>query len=284
MARTRNIKPGFFMNDKLAEIEPLGRILFAGLWTIADREGRLEDRPKKIKAAILPYDNCDINKLLQELHDKDFIVRYEIEGEQYIAIPNWKKHQNPHIKEPESTIPEPESTIPEPYKHNTSTIQKQDEHRTSPADSLNLIPESKHMPADAVDTDDHDEKPNGAQSLTGKGQKTSAEKLGYTSEFEMFWLVYPRKIAKKRAFELWKRRTKKESPENLISAAENYAKECVRKGTELDYIKHPSTFLSDKLDYQDYLPQEDKLPFEKQESRNKDEPYIDPFLKEYGFR
>lgn len=50
MARARNIKPAFFMNDELAEIDPLGRLLFIGLWTIADREGRLEDRPARHKS------------------------------------------------------------------------------------------------------------------------------------------------------------------------------------------------------------------------------------------
>ena len=29
----RNIKPAFFDNDELAENDPLGRLLFIGLWT-----------------------------------------------------------------------------------------------------------------------------------------------------------------------------------------------------------------------------------------------------------
>ena len=37
MARARNIKPGFFTNDVLADCDPLARLLFAGLWTVADR-------------------------------------------------------------------------------------------------------------------------------------------------------------------------------------------------------------------------------------------------------
>ena len=44
--RARNIKPGFFKNDALAELDFAGRLLFIGLWGIADRAGRLEDRPK----------------------------------------------------------------------------------------------------------------------------------------------------------------------------------------------------------------------------------------------
>jgi len=138
MARSRNIKPGFFTNDLLAEVEPLGRLLFAGLWTIADREGRLEDRPRKIKIEILPYDDCDINLLLLELQKKGFIIRYTVDGNAYIQIYNWLKHQNPHIKEMASEIPAPENPVQAPE----IPVQAPYEHRTDPADSLNLIPDS----------------------------------------------------------------------------------------------------------------------------------------------
>lgn len=116
MARARNIKPGFFSNELLAEIPPFGRLLFVGLWTIADRAGRLEDRPGRIKAAVLPYDKCNTEKLLAELAKRCFIVRYQVDGRGLIQIVNWEKHQNPHIKEQASTLPAP----PE---HQTSTMQ-----------------------------------------------------------------------------------------------------------------------------------------------------------------
>lgn len=148
MARTRNIKPGFFKNDSLAEIEPLGRLLFAGLWTIADRDGRLEDRPKRIKAEILPYDNCDIDALLTVLFKKTFIIRYEISAQRYIQILNFNKHQNPHIKEPDSEIPPPEqhqiSTVQEPDKYGASTVQEQNEPRLVPS-TLNLVPSTLNL-------------------------------------------------------------------------------------------------------------------------------------------
>ena len=67
MARARNLKPAFFTNDLLAEIEPLGRLLFQGLWCLADREGRLVDRPKRIKAELFPYDDADVDVLLSAL-------------------------------------------------------------------------------------------------------------------------------------------------------------------------------------------------------------------------
>lgn len=105
MGRTRSIRPGFFLNEKLAEVNPLGRLLFAGLWTIADRRGRLEDRPRRIKAELLPYDDCDIDDLLNQLSTGGFIHRYIVNGERYIEIVNFEKHQHIPGSEAESAIP-----------------------------------------------------------------------------------------------------------------------------------------------------------------------------------
>lgn len=149
MARSRNIKPGFFTNDELAECNPYARLLFAGLWTIADKEGRLDDRPKKIKALVLPFDTVDCDELLAQLHAKNFITRYSVEGSDYIQINNWKKHQNPHCKESASDIPEQEMQPTEikdaPVEHDASTVQESVENNLNPADSLNLIPDSLNL-------------------------------------------------------------------------------------------------------------------------------------------
>lgn len=74
MPRKRDLKPGFFKNEALAELPPLTRMFFAGLWCWADREGRLEDRPKKLKGEILPYDDFDADAALDELERAGLIV------------------------------------------------------------------------------------------------------------------------------------------------------------------------------------------------------------------
>lgn len=112
MARLRTLKPGFFTNEVLAEIEPLGRLLFQGLWCLADREGRLEDRPRKIKAEVLPYDDCDVDRLLDDLAAHGFIRRYQVGEARYIAVLTFVKHQTPHVREAASTIPEPNQHQP----------------------------------------------------------------------------------------------------------------------------------------------------------------------------
>lgn len=150
--RARNIKPGFFTNEDLAELEPMGRLLFIGLWTLADREGRLEDRPKRIKGALFPYDNCDVDPLLDELQKWGFIKRYQSQGVKCIQIINFSKHQNPHPREAKSVLPEPpaaeeyveEYTIDMPSHEkalpsNEKVIPSHEKALSSRADSLNPL-------------------------------------------------------------------------------------------------------------------------------------------------
>lgn len=113
MARARGIKPGFFSNDALAELPFEFRLLFIGLWTVADKRGRLLDRPKKIRMEIFPGDDVDCDLGLKMLAKAGFIIRYEAAGVPCIQILNWEKHQNPHIKEAESSIPAIPALAPE---------------------------------------------------------------------------------------------------------------------------------------------------------------------------
>jgi hypothetical protein len=107
MARTRNLKPGFFKNEELAECSPFARLLFAGLWTLADRDGRLEYRPKRIKAELFPFDAVEVPELVAELHGKKLLEQYKVGELEILAIPTFKKHQRPHPKEPKSLLPQP---------------------------------------------------------------------------------------------------------------------------------------------------------------------------------
>lgn len=228
MARARNIKPGFFMNDQLAEIDPLGRLLFAGLWTIADREGRLEDRPRKIKAELLPYDDCDCDALLDALNKCVFIIRYEHEGMRYIQITNFGRHQNPHKNEAESTIPEPPK-----YQSNTgtssSTVQEPEQHSTNRADSLNPITDSLNRIPSSTS----------ARPAHGRG-------ANYPEDFEKFWEQYPRKVAKDRALKAW--RSLKPSPElqeRMLAAIaqQRMGRDWVKDGGQ--FIPYPASWIND---------------------------------------
>jgi len=107
MARSRNIKPSLFKNEILGEADPLLTILFQGLWCLADREGRLENRPKRIKAEIFPYRELpNFNGYLTELEQLGFIASYSVGNEDVIQVLNFVKHQSPHKTEKKSELPE----------------------------------------------------------------------------------------------------------------------------------------------------------------------------------
>lgn len=161
MARARNIKPGFFLNDDLAENNcALGRLLFIGLWTIADYKGDLEWRAGRIKTQILPYDECDIKKLAINL-DKSGFVRFYSDGEKiYLNITNFIRHQNPHKNERASgsDIPAYSDEHRQAIDFNTLAINRdksgaeQNGNGTNPADSLIPLTDSLLLIPSSVDS------------------------------------------------------------------------------------------------------------------------------------
>lgn len=112
------MKPSIFKNEELAKLGPWHFILFEGLWCMADRKGRLEDRPERIEAEIFPFkfQRVKVDSMLNELANspQQFILRYTKANQSYIQITNFLDHQYPHLREAESIIPAPE-------KHSAST-------------------------------------------------------------------------------------------------------------------------------------------------------------------
>lgn len=134
MARSRNIKPGLFKNEILGVADPLYTLAFQGLWLLADRAGRLEDRPLRIKAETFPYrDGLDIDRILNWLEEEGFILRYEASGKRYIQVLNFSKHQNPHKNETASDIPPPDLS---------EAVPKNSVHIPKNSEALGLIPDS----------------------------------------------------------------------------------------------------------------------------------------------
>jgi hypothetical protein len=176
--RARNIKPGFWKNEYLVELPYEYRLLFIGLWMLADRDGLLEDRPKKIKMELFPADNVEVTEGLDLLEEMGMIERYSAEGVKVIFITGFSKHQNPHHTEKKSELPPKErefhgdeaevsgddSVDPETPNDNSQldngelTVNPPLDNGEYPADSLipdSLIPDSTENP----DSDEPDGSP-----------------------------------------------------------------------------------------------------------------------------
>ncbi|WP_427017830.1 hypothetical protein ACQCSX_04245 [Pseudarthrobacter sp. P1] len=132
MARIRNLKPDFWTDEKLVELEVWERLLFIGLWNFADDQGYMPYSPKRIKMQVFPADSLDVSRGLQSLISIGALTLYDSESGQVLHVTNWSKHQkvsNPSRSkydemdltladtEPEKPRKHAEFTpeIPEPY-------------------------------------------------------------------------------------------------------------------------------------------------------------------------
>ena len=200
-------------------------LLFEGLWCHADRDGRLEDRPARLKVQVLPYFEADCNSLIESLKNAGFIERYEVEGRKYIQVLNFTKHQNPHIKEVASTIPAPD-------KHHTSTGNT----GTSPADSLLPLTDSLNPSTALVDA--------------------ARPKREYTPEFEVAWQNYPKRAGgnpKPKAFKAWSARIKQGVATGaIVNGVLRYATYCSATGKlNTEYVMQAATFFGPDDHYLD---------------------------------
>ena len=76
----------------------------------------------------------------------------------------------------------------------------------------------------------------------------------YTSHFEQFWSIYPRKSEKAKAYKAYNARLKDGfSEDELLIAAKAYSAECKKDRREQKYIKLGATFLSASTPFTDYL-------------------------------
>lgn len=241
MARARNIKPSLFKNEILGVADPLYTILFEGLWVLADREGRLEDRPLRIKAEVFPYrEGINMDVMLNWLQAQGFIKRYVVGDVRCIVILNFTKHQNPHKNEAESELPSPDAATEEIG----TTSEKVGSTR---ADSLNLIPDS--LNSDSLNTETS---ASAETSPPARADKTRSS--DWNEEFADFWLVYPRsgRDSRAKAHSLFVTRIAKDkaTPQQIIDGAKRYAAYVLANNTEPQFIKAAETFLGPGKHYE----------------------------------
>jgi len=230
--RSRNIKPGFFINESLSEVDCATRLLFIGIWCFADREGRFEWKPKKIHAAIFPYDHdFDIEKMLCNLMSLHLITCQDKVG----YIPRFREHQHPHPHEAKSKLPAYNEQIQEDTKCNEMSLQvmkcQADIRILGYSDSINPpIPPCGEIL----------EKPK-------RKKRISELPKDQLESFKKFWAVWPKHIAQADAEKAWL----KISPTNgqvevICHAVERWKKSQKWQENNGEFIPYPATWLNGK--------------------------------------
>lgn len=246
--RARNLKPGLFKNEELGTSDPINTLIFEGLWTLADREGRLEDRPLRIHAEINPYRHQSSTvQALDWLCARHFIVRYRVNDIAYIWIPTFLDHQNPHVREPPSKLPAVEKAdvnhgdVVAPVENGASLVQAPVTHKSGPSDSGFPLPDSPFRIADSRTN----------PSAASPPRARRARKVSREADPEWmldFKLAYPERSgdqgwrAAHRAANA--RIEEGHTPDEFVEGARRYAAYIAATGsTGTQYVKKAATFL-----------------------------------------
>jgi len=109
MARKRMIDPNIWQSEDFSRLSTLAKLVFIGLFSLADDEGRGRCNPVYLKSSLFPYEegirSADIDKTLSEISSNMSVVFYSCDGSSYYSLYNWNTWQK--IDRPsESKIPE----------------------------------------------------------------------------------------------------------------------------------------------------------------------------------
>lgn len=129
MARRRMIDPNFWQSEDVYKLTIRQRLLFIGLFSNADDEGKLRGNPAFIRSIIFPYEDFNISDIEHDLlmiKQIESIKQYEIEGSKYIKITNWFKFQRVDKPQP-SMIPNPINNESNNESNNDSNDQENDQ-------------------------------------------------------------------------------------------------------------------------------------------------------------
>lgn len=109
MARKRMIDPNIWQSEDFSKLSTLAKLVFIGLFSLADDEGRGRCNPVYLKSTLFPYEegirSTDIDKTLSEISSNMSVIFYSCDGSNYYSLYNWNTWQK--IDRPsESKIPE----------------------------------------------------------------------------------------------------------------------------------------------------------------------------------
>lgn len=219
--RIRTIKPGFFTHEEIAELSPLARLMFIGLWCMADVAGRLEDRPKRIKVEVLPYDKADPDALLNEIQARGFITRYEAEGVRVIQVENFEKHQRISGKEAQTASEYP---VKQPGSNCEAAGDSQE--------GSGCFTESQEG--------------KGREGKGTEGEGKGGARASQTREAEQIYEAYPKKTARQDALRAIEKALKIVPHATLLEAVTAYSA-CVATWApdERQFIPNPATWFND---------------------------------------
>jgi hypothetical protein len=236
MPRIRTIKPEFWSDEKLAPLEPIDRLAFLGLISMADDFGRVHGNVKVIDAFVFPECSRTVRESLAKL-SRMGRIRYgkSSSGKQIIQIENWSRHQR--VDKPQTA-----TALPKIAVFDDEDIENTGDFTVTEsfANDSRMVPESLATLSGIRDQGTGIKDQGSSLSVPSNGR------VEYTESFERFWQAFPvtRRTKKKDAFRRWKIATRSHAAEYLIQRATDYA---LSDQGRSEYAVMPSVWLNSHM-------------------------------------
>ena len=219
MNQKRMVHSTVWASGQIAKLSREARLLYIGLITLGDDDGRLKGAPALVRSQIYPYDDdvkvADVAKWLSEIEGQKLIVSYEVEGQPYFFHPKWESYQ--HIREDrrkDSNIPAPEFTFSP-----MTTKRQPNGNQSSTKLPLSIVKDSR--------------------------VKVSKDTVGQEEAFVAFWEKYPKKVGKKAAWKAWlKISYTPELGAKIMAGLQNATESDQWTKDDGRYIPHAATWLN----------------------------------------
>jgi hypothetical protein len=112
MARIRTIKPEFWTDEKTGRLSLLAKLLFIGIWNLADDGGVCRANPAYLRGQLFPYSDDDLSlknthgaftepsittqtvvRALDEIAAAGLIMTGRVSNEIFLVVNGWHEHQ-----------------------------------------------------------------------------------------------------------------------------------------------------------------------------------------------
>lgn len=241
--RIRSTRPHFWRSERIASVSWDARLVLKGLESYVDDNGVGKDDIALIVGDLFQRDMirepsrtvARVSEAISELAAAGLLWRYTVEGTRLLYIAFWEEVQRID-KAQDGRHPRPDGTLN--YKDSA-------------------IRESSATPREGSRTFAPVVEEEGSRGV-GEQERTSSDpdgsdhpKSDYPSAFEDWWVRYPRKDAKRKALEAWRRARKRATDQELIDGADRYFLDPNRQE---QFTKQPATWLNGDCWLSDALP------------------------------
>jgi hypothetical protein len=195
----------------MADLEPVTRLLYIGLWNFVDDEGYIEYKPRKIKMQIFPGNDYDVETALLHLLQAGRLGEFDSDQGKLLQVLRFQDHQR---------VPHPSPTKFTGITRSNSGTPHEDSRALTKPQEPSLLKGKERKG-----------KESNVQSSTGR-------------EFDEFWKVYPRKEGKQPALRAYLKARKSFDAEAILKGAQAYA--LLMVGKEKQHIKMAQGWLNDR--------------------------------------